>query len=149
MNPLRTLELLQLISDEDAELLWMDNYNGPPENLIVRSVIVPPVPIRPSVPVETGGAGSNEDDITIKLQEIIDVNNALRMALEKGATIKMVTEDWEFLQIQVFYYPFISIVNDIYRALTPIFVIILIYVRMYLYLYVFMYVCMYVCMFVF
>lgn len=64
------------------------------------AVPVPPVPIRPSVPQETGG-GSTEDDITIKLQEIIEMNNALKLALDKGATIKMVTEDWEFLQIQV------------------------------------------------
>jgi DNA-directed RNA polymerase III subunit RPC1 len=61
---------------------------------------VPPVPIRPSVPQELGG-GSTEDDLTIKLQEIIEMNNALKMALEKGATMKMIAEDWEFLQIQV------------------------------------------------
>jgi DNA-directed RNA polymerase III subunit RPC1 len=47
------------------------------------------------------GGGSTEDDITIKLQEIIEMNNALKMALEQGATMKMIAEDWEFLQIQV------------------------------------------------
>ena len=31
------------------------------------------------------GAGSNEDDLTCKLVEIIDVNSALRVALQKGA----------------------------------------------------------------
>ena len=30
------------------------------------------------------GGGSTEDDITIKLQEIIEMNNALKMALEQG-----------------------------------------------------------------
>ncbi len=40
-------------------------------------------------------------DITVKLQEIIDVNNALQLAIENGASMKMVAEDWEFLQIQV------------------------------------------------
>jgi len=98
LNPLRVYELLLMIKDEDMSLLWMDSY-GRPETLVMWSVPVPPVPIRPSVPQETGG--STEDDITIQLREIIEMNNALKMALDKGATIKMVAEDWEFLQIQV------------------------------------------------
>lgn len=78
----------------------MDGFYGHPESLILWTVPVPPVPIRPSVPQETGG-GSTEDDLTIKLQEIVEMNNALRLALHKGATMKMVGEDWDFLQIQV------------------------------------------------
>jgi DNA-directed RNA polymerase III subunit RPC1 len=78
----------------------MDAMYGRPESLIMWAVPVPPVPIRPSVPQDLGG-GSTEDDLTIKLQEIIEMNNALKMALEKGATMKMIAEDWEFLQIQV------------------------------------------------
>jgi DNA-directed RNA polymerase III subunit RPC1 len=87
------------ITEEDTTLLWMDSTYGRPESLIMWAVPVPPVPIRPSVPQELGG-GSTEDDLTIKLQEIIEMNNALKMALEKGATMKMIAEDWEFLQIQ-------------------------------------------------
>ena len=30
------------------------------------------------------------------------MNNALKLALDKGATMKMVAEDWEFLQVQEF-----------------------------------------------
>ena len=33
-------------------------------------------------------------------QEIIEMNNALKLALDKGATMKMVAEDWEFLQVR-------------------------------------------------
>jgi DNA-directed RNA polymerase III subunit RPC1 len=47
------------------------------------------------------GGGSTEDDITIKLQEIAEVNNALRLALGRGANMRIVVEDWDFLQIQV------------------------------------------------
>jgi DNA-directed RNA polymerase III subunit RPC1 len=32
------------------------------------------------------GRGSNEDDLTVKLQEIIQVNFALKAALSKGST---------------------------------------------------------------
>lgn len=91
---------MKRISDEDATLLWTGAVYSRPETLITWAVPVPPVPIRPSVPMDIGG-GSNEDDLTVKLQEIIDVNNALRLALRNGATIKMIVEDWEFLQIQV------------------------------------------------
>jgi DNA-directed RNA polymerase III subunit RPC1 len=100
LTPLRAYELFKKISDEDAILLWTGPKFSRPETLITWSLAVPPVPIRPSVPMDIGG-GSNEDDLTVKLQEIIDVNNALRLALKNGATIKMVIEDWEFLQIQV------------------------------------------------
>ena len=80
-------------------LLWMNGEYGRPESLILWTVPVPPVPIRPSVPQDQGG--SNEDDITVKLQEIVEMNNALKLALDKGATMKMIAEDWEFLQIQL------------------------------------------------
>jgi DNA-directed RNA polymerase III subunit RPC1 len=100
LHPLRAYELILQVTDEDMTLLWMNGRFCRPDNLIIWSFPVPPVPIRPSVPQETGG-GSTEDDLTVKLQEIIEMNNALKMALDKGATMKMIAEDWEFLQIQV------------------------------------------------
>jgi DNA-directed RNA polymerase III subunit RPC1 len=99
LNPIKVYELLCRIPEEDMYLLWMNRDFGRPESLILWNLPVPPVPIRPSVPQDQGG--SNEDDITIKLQEIVEMNNALKLALEKGATMKMIMEDWEFLQIQV------------------------------------------------
>jgi hypothetical protein len=47
-----------------------------------------------------GGGGSNEDDLTIKLQEIISMNNTLRLALTKGASTRMLMENWDFLQVR-------------------------------------------------
>jgi len=46
------------------------------------------------------GGGSTEDDITITLQQIVEMNNALKFALDKGASMKMVAEDWEHLQVR-------------------------------------------------
>lgn len=45
------------------------------------------------------GGGSNEDDLTVKLQEIIDVNASVKMALDNGANVKMIMENWDFLQV--------------------------------------------------
>ena len=99
LNPLKVFDLFSRITDEDAELLWMRSSFSRPESLIIWTVPVSPVPIRPSVASNFGGGGSTEDDLTIKLQEILVVNNALKTALEKGAVMKTVAEDWEFLQV--------------------------------------------------
>jgi DNA-directed RNA polymerase III subunit RPC1 len=103
LSPMVVLELFKQITDEDCELLWMDPTIGRPEHLLLSAILVPPVPIRPSVAMDTG-AGSNEDDLTVKMQEILGVNNALREAFSKGATVKMMVVDWNFLQVQVAQY---------------------------------------------
>lgn len=103
LTPVVVLDLFKRISDEDCELLWMDSDQGRPEKLLLQAILVPPVPIRPSVAMDTG-AGSNEDDLTVKMQEIVGVNNALKVALDRGATVKMLMEDWYFLQVQVAQY---------------------------------------------
>ena len=84
LSPLRVQELFERVSDADCELLSLDPASGRPEHLLLSTLLVPPVAIRPSVAMDVG-AGSNEDDLTCKLVEIIDVNSALRVALQKGA----------------------------------------------------------------
>jgi len=101
--PTRVLELFKKIPDEDCEVMWIDPLIGRPENLILENLLVPPVPIRPSVAMDSGG-GSNEDDLTVKLQEIIDVNVALELAMTRGPHTKTIVEEWDFLQMQVAQY---------------------------------------------
>jgi DNA-directed RNA polymerase III subunit RPC1 len=101
--PTRVLEIFKHIPDSDCEVLWVDPQIGRPENLILENLLVPPVPIRPSVQLEFGG-GSNEDDLTVKLQEILDVNVALELALTKGPHTRTIMEEWDFLQLQVAQY---------------------------------------------
>jgi len=84
-------------------VMWIDPLIGRPENLILQNLLVPPVPLRPSVAMDVGG-GSNEDDLTVKLQEIIDVNVALELALTKGPHTRTIMEEWDFLQVQVAQY---------------------------------------------
>jgi DNA-directed RNA polymerase III subunit RPC1 len=96
LNPLRVQGLFRAIPDEDCELL---DLAGRPENLLLTHIPVPPVCIRPSVEMD-GGAGSNEDDLTVKLMQIVEVNNILRHGLERGLPISNVAENWDFLQVQ-------------------------------------------------
>ncbi|CAB9505110.1 DNA-directed RNA polymerase subunit beta' (Fragment) [Seminavis robusta] len=98
--PTRVLELFSAITDDDCEVMWIDPLIGRPENLVLQNLLVPPVPIRPSVAMDVGG-GSNEDDLTVKLQEIIDINVALEIALTKGPHTRTIMEEWDFLQMQV------------------------------------------------
>jgi hypothetical protein len=46
------------------------------------------------------GAGSNEDDITMKLMQIVEVNNILRQGLDRGLPISSIADNWDFLQTQ-------------------------------------------------
>ena len=101
--PTRVLDLFKHIPDDDCEVLWIEPLIGRPENLVLQNLLVPPVPIRPSVAMDVGG-GSNEDDLTVKLQEILDVNVALELALTKGPHTRTIMEEWDFLQVQVAQY---------------------------------------------
>lgn len=96
LNPLRVQGLFKAIPDEDCELL---DLAGRPEDLLLTAIPVPPVCIRPSVEMDAG-AGSNEDDLTVKLMQIVEVNNILRQGLERGLPISNIAENWDFLQVQ-------------------------------------------------
>ena len=97
LHPLRALALLTAVPDADAELLGLA---GRPEHLILTHLPVPPVCIRPSVELDAGGAGTTEDDVTMKLMVIIDVNDIVRKGLGEGAAVPALMEHWDFLQVQ-------------------------------------------------
>lgn len=100
LNPLRVQDILSKIPSEDCELLGLDPlHGGRPEFFLWTHIPVPPACIRPSVAMTQEG-GSNEDDLTVKLSEIVYTNFIIRDALEKGATVQMLMEDWDFLQLQ-------------------------------------------------
>ncbi len=100
MSPLRVYELFKKITDEDAVVLWLNPKHGRPENLLLHNLLVPPVPIRPSVAMEVGG-GSNEDDLTTQLVEILQINHSVRMLLSGGGQQQSIMEQWGFEQAQV------------------------------------------------
>lgn len=98
MNPLRVLNLFRKVEASDCELLGMDPADARPEMLIWQYVPAPPVNIRPSV---TQDAASNEDDITNKLGDIIQISSIIRAGIERGQPIQTIMEQWDYLQIQV------------------------------------------------
>jgi DNA-directed RNA polymerase III subunit RPC1 len=103
LTPLVVQAIFLRIPDEDCLLLNLDvQRRSRPEDMLIRQFLVPPACIRPSVAM--GTSGSNEDDLTVKIADIIFINNAIKNAIEKGAQPSVIMENWDFLQQQVSMY---------------------------------------------
>ncbi|GFS26302.1 DNA-directed RNA polymerase subunit [Elysia marginata] len=100
LNPVTVHELFKRIPDEDIPLLLMNPDVSRPEDLIITRIFVPPICIRPSV-VSDLKAGTNEDDITMKLTEIMMVNDIIQRLRATGAKMQMYMEDWDYVQLHV------------------------------------------------
>lgn len=99
-------------------MLGLRPSRGLPQEFIWQFISVPPVCIRPSV--QQDGA-SNEDDLTVKLTEIVFTNALIKQGLSKGVStaqlmvfifrefvslrgLNLQQEQWEFLQVSVALY---------------------------------------------
>lgn len=102
LNPLKVLNLFKQITPYDCELLGIDAARGGrPEMYIWRYLPAPPVCIRPSVMMD---AQSNEDDLTVKLTEIVWTSSLIKAGIEKGISINNMMEQWDYLQLSVAMY---------------------------------------------
>ena len=102
LNPLKVLNLFKQISPSECELLGIDpSRGGRPEMYIWRYLPTPPVCIRPSVMMD---AQSNEDDLTVKLTEIVWTSSLIKAGIEKGISINNLMEQWDYLQLSVAMY---------------------------------------------
>ncbi|XP_071737899.1 DNA-directed RNA polymerase III subunit 1-like [Rutidosis leptorrhynchoides] len=97
LNPDKVLKLFTKMLDVDCDLLFLDDR---PEKLIISNIPVPPLPIRPSVKVD-GGTTSNENDITLRLSEILNANAAVHQMLTEESSSNKGLELWDFLQFTV------------------------------------------------
>jgi len=98
-NPLEVLSLFESITDEDLPFLLMDKSSSTPKDMIMTRVAVPPLCIRPSVASDLK-SGTNEDDVTMKITEIVFLNDVIVKHRSSGATVKMLQDDWDYLQLQ-------------------------------------------------
>ncbi len=95
--------LLSHISPEDIIFFGMDEENSSPINLLLQYVIVPPLPIRPTVSVSIDKI--NEDDLTLKIRQMIHINKYLKSYIIEGNgnTYKLM-DDLNLLQSVHAYY---------------------------------------------
>lgn len=73
----------------------MDPQYCRPSDLLITHIPVPPSCIRPSVPVTQNT--TNEDDLTIKLVEILQLNSNIKLAISEGQPPNKLMEDWLLL----------------------------------------------------
>ncbi|XP_076916369.1 DNA-directed RNA polymerase III subunit 1-like [Bidens hawaiensis] len=100
LNPDKVLKLFKKMLDVDCDLLYLADR---PEKLIISAIPVPPLPIRPSVKID-GTSTSNENDVTLKLGDIIRFNAAANSVLtDPNCSIKQLVS-WEHLQFSVAQY---------------------------------------------
>lgn len=90
--------LFQRIPIQDIPLLLMRKERAMPSDLILTRIPVPPVCIRPSA-VSDLKSGTNEDHLTMRLAEIIFINDIIRKHRQSGINVSIYFEDWEFLQL--------------------------------------------------
>eukprot|EP00915_Cephaloidophora_sp_WS-2016_P004808 GHVH01006418.1.p1 GENE.GHVH01006418.1~~GHVH01006418.1.p1 ORF type:complete len:1719 (+),score=244.51 GHVH01006418.1:99-5255(+) len=95
LGPSFVLHLLTKMSHSDCEILDIIR----PERLLLQAIPVPPTSIRPSISLP-GQAATNEDDLTITLSEIADLNQVLLSQRAVGATSNQVNGNTELLQLQ-------------------------------------------------
>jgi len=80
----RAHRIVKAISDEDCTKLGFNPQYARPDWMILTVLPVPPPQVRPSIRMEgTGGRG--EDDLTVKLMDIMRANKALREHEKNGA----------------------------------------------------------------
>ncbi|KAJ1512772.1 hypothetical protein HMI54_007771 [Coelomomyces lativittatus] len=97
LHPLRVLRLFLNINDNDVELLGMNPDFGRPEDYLWTYFPVPPACIRPSVVMDA--QTSNEDDLTLKIGEILYTNALIQKNLNDGQPLSSIMEQWDFLQL--------------------------------------------------
>lgn len=99
LKPDEIKERLSKIADEDLKLLGIDPSTSRPEWLILTSLLVPPVNVRPSITLESGER--SEDDLTHKLVDIMRINQRLEQNINAGAPQIIIDDLWELLQYNI------------------------------------------------
>ncbi|KAL8273819.1 hypothetical protein Esti_002293 [Eimeria stiedai] len=94
LHPLYVQRLLRGMRPSDLEVLDV----VAPEKMLIQHLLIPPNCIRPSVCV--GEQGSNEDDLTCVLADVIELNNVLKSHAASGFHTTQFLGLWEFLQLQ-------------------------------------------------
>mmetsp|Transcript_29477 Transcript_29477/g.44737 ORF Transcript_29477/g.44737 Transcript_29477/m.44737 type:complete len:286 (-) Transcript_29477:3384-4241(-) len=92
-------DLFQGIADEDMLFLNMNKDLCRPTDLILTAIPVPPSCIRPTVAVGMGK--TNEDDLTMKIREIVERNKSIELGIAEGLEPHRLFEEHYLLSCSV------------------------------------------------
>jgi DNA-directed RNA polymerase subunit A' len=84
------------VLDDDLLALGFDPKMVHPDWLVLTTLSVPPITIRPSITLESGDR--SEDDLTHKLSDIVRVNQRLSENISAGAPEIIIEDLWDLLQ---------------------------------------------------
>ncbi len=90
---------LERMEDSDLICLDINPRFARPEWMVLKTLAVPPVTIRPSITLESGER--SEDDLTHKLSDIIRINQRLFENINAGAPEIIIEDLWDLLQYHI------------------------------------------------
>jgi DNA-directed RNA polymerase II subunit RPB1 len=93
--------IMRNITDTDCITIGMSPERSRPENMVISTLIVPPVCIRPSVAVSDSSRSRGQDDLTLKLQDICKANTMLGAATTDAERRK--AEDLLILHLSLYF----------------------------------------------
>ena len=99
LTPSMIRERFERLPDDDLQLLGFDPNVSRPEWLILQTIPVPPLYVRPSITLESGIR--SEDDLTHKLVDIIRINQRLKESINAGAPTLIIQDLSDLLQYHV------------------------------------------------
>ncbi|MBI2665492.1 DNA-directed RNA polymerase subunit A', partial [Candidatus Woesearchaeota archaeon] len=100
LSPIEVRARLEKVSNEDLEFFGMNVHTGfRPEWMIITTVSIPPVTMRPSITLESGER--SEDDLTHKLGDIVRINQRLFENINAGAPEVIIEDLWDLLQYHI------------------------------------------------
>ncbi|MBT4134812.1 DNA-directed RNA polymerase subunit A' [Candidatus Woesearchaeota archaeon] len=97
--PTNIREHLEKIPDDDVKVFGVDPAFARPEWMVLTTLLVPPIRVRPSITLETGER--SEDDLTHKLSDVVRVNQRLLENINAGAPEIIVEDLWDLLQYHI------------------------------------------------
>jgi len=98
LNPRDVREWLSSIPPEHLIFIGMDKQNRP-EWVVLKVLPVPPITVRPSITLDSGDR--SDDDLTLKLVDVLRINQRLRENRDSGAPQLIVEDLWELLQYHI------------------------------------------------
>jgi len=90
---------LEKIPDSDVEIFGINPEAARPEWMVLTTLLVPPIRVRPSITLQTGER--SEDDLTHKLSDVVRVNQRLMENINAGAPEIIVEDLWDLLQYHI------------------------------------------------
>lgn len=96
INPLIAYNLMKNIPNNEIQLLSLPYKDMHPIDMIIYYVLVPPVCLRPSVIVSE--TTRNEDDLTGKLIEVLQLNHSIKKCISEGLGFSQLNQSWKTLQ---------------------------------------------------